>query len=104
MVTKQEIEQLAILAKLSFTEEEIEKLIVDMDEIINFANQVNSFEYSQEEVLKDKVKLCDLREDEVKPSLGSEVVTSNVNGENGFFPVKRSNNKWEKWLLKLQNN
>ncbi|MBO4962742.1 MAG: Asp-tRNA(Asn)/Glu-tRNA(Gln) amidotransferase subunit GatC [Clostridia bacterium] len=93
MVTKQEIEQLAILAKLSFSEEEIEELTHDMDEIINFANQVNSFPYDKEETLDNRVKLADLREDEVKESFGSEVVTSNVASENGFFPVKRSNNK-----------
>ena len=93
MVTKQEIEQLAILAKLSFSEEEIEELTHDMDEIINFANQVNSFPYDKEETLDNRVKLADLREDEVKGSFGSEVVTSNVASENGFFPVKRSNNK-----------
>ena len=89
MVTKQEIEQLAILAKLSFSEEEIEELTHDMDEIINFANQVNSFPYDKEETLDNRVKLADLREDEVKESFGSEVVTSNVASENGFFPVKR---------------
>ena len=93
MVTKQEIEQLAILAKLSFSEEEIEELTHDMDEIINFANQVNSFPYDKEETLDNRVKMADLREDEVKESFGSEVVTSNVASENGFFPVKRSNNK-----------
>ncbi len=93
MVTKQEIEQLAILAKLSFSEQEIEELIVDMDEIINFANQVNSFSYEQEETLDNRVKLSELRQDEVKESYSSEVVTSNVASENGFFPVKRSNNK-----------
>lgn len=93
MVTKQEIEQLAILAKLSFTEQEIENLTHDMDEIINFANQVNSFPYDKEETLTNRVKLADLREDEVKESYTSEVVTSNVASENGFFPVKRSNNK-----------
>ena len=93
MVTKQEIEQLAILAKLSFSEEEIEELTHDMDEIINFANQVNSFPYDKEETLDNRVKLADLREDEVKESFSSEVVTSNVASENGFFPVKRSNNK-----------
>ena len=93
MVTKQEIEQLAILAKLSFSEEEIIELTHDMDEIINFANQVNSFPYDKEETLDNRVKLADLREDEVKESFGSEVVTSNVASENGFFPVKRSNNK-----------
>ena len=93
MVTKQEIEQLAILAKLSFSDQEIEQLTHDMDEIINFANQVNSFPYDKEETLDTRVKLADLREDEVKQSYGSEVVTSNVASENGFFPVKRSNNK-----------
>ena len=93
MVTKQEIEQLAILAKLSFSEEEITQLTHDMDEIINFANQVNSFPYDKEETLDNRVKLADLRQDEVKESFGSEVVTSNVASENGFFPVKRSNNK-----------
>ena len=93
MVTKQEIEQLAILAKLSFSDQEIEQLTHDMDEIIDFANQVNSFPYDKEETLDNRVKLADLREDEVKESFGSEVVTSNVASENGFFPVKRSNNK-----------
>ncbi len=93
MVTKQEIEQLAILAKLSFSDQEIEQLTHDMDEIIDFANQVNSFPYDKEETLDTRVKMADLREDEVKESYGSEVVTSNVASENGFFPVKRSNNK-----------
>ena len=93
MVTKQEIEQLAILAKLSFSDQEIEQLTHDMDEIIDFANQVNSFPYDKEETLDTRVKMADLREDEVKESFGSEVVTSNVASENGFFPVKRSNNK-----------
>ena len=93
MVTKQEIEQLAILAKLSFSDQEIEQLTHDMDEIIDFANQVNSFPYDKEETLDTRVKMADLREDEVKESFGSEFVTSNVASENGFFPVKRSNNK-----------
>ena len=95
MVTKQEIEQLAILAKLSFSDQEIEQLTHDMDEIIDFANQVNSFPYDKEETLDTRVKMADLRDDEVKESFGSEVVTSNVASENGFFPVKRSNNKWK---------
>ena len=95
MVSKQEIEQLAILAKLSFSDQEIEQLTRDMDEIINFANQVNSFPYDKEETLDTRVKLVELRDDEIKESYPSEVVTSNVDSENGFFPVKRSNNKWK---------
>ena len=41
------------------------------------------------EVVARTVKWEDLREDEVKESLPNEKITSNVQAENGYFPVRR---------------
>lgn len=44
MITHEEIENLALLAKLSFSDEELNALTADMDSIIAFADTVNKAE------------------------------------------------------------
>ena len=92
-VTKQQIKTLARLSVLEFTEEEIEKFAPEFDEIIEFANRINGQVAGDtdtiREVVSRTVKWEDLREDEVKESLPNEKVTSNVQAENGYFPVRR---------------
>ena len=92
-VTQKEIKTLARLSRLEFSDEEIEKSAPEFEEIIEFANainvQVEGDADSIREVVTRTVKWEDLREDEVKESMPCEKITSNVQAENGYFPVKR---------------
>ncbi len=91
-VTKTEIEKLAKLARLRFSEEELEKFAGEFDEIIAFADTINeSVEGGTDEIRSVGSKLIsyeELREDEVTESLPNEKIVSNVEDVNGFFSVK----------------
>ena len=92
-VTQKEIKTLARLSRLEFSDEEIEKFAPEFGEIIDFANRINEQVEGDtgtiREVVTRTVKWEDLREDEVKDSLPNEKITSNVQAENGYFPVRR---------------
>lgn len=93
-VSKAEIEKLAKLGRLRFTEEELEKFSGEFDEIIAFADTINqSVEGGTEEIRSVGSELLsfeELRGDEVVESLPNEKIVSNVEDKNGFFSVKRS--------------
>lgn len=92
-VSKQEIKVLARLSRLEFSEEEEEKFIPEFEEIIDFANRINQEVEGDtatiREVTARTVKWEDLREDEVVPSLPNEKITSNVEAQDGYIPVRR---------------
>lgn len=92
-ITEKEIKTLARLSRLEFSDEEIQKFAPEFEEIIDFANKINEQVAGDtgtiREVVVRTVKWEDLREDEVKESLPNEKITSNVQAENGYFPVRR---------------
>lgn len=96
-VTKTDIEKLAKLARLRFSDEELLKFANEFDEIIAFADTINqSVEGGTEEIRSVGSQLIsyeELRDDEVIPSLQNDRILSNVEDENGFFSVKRSKNE-----------
>ena len=90
MVTKEEIQKSAVLSKLSVSEEELDALTADMQQIIAFADTINAAvdelgDYDSVGTLKNV-----FREDVVIPSYPQEKILANVDGgEDGFFPVKQ---------------
>jgi aspartyl-tRNA(Asn)/glutamyl-tRNA(Gln) amidotransferase subunit C len=92
-VTIQEIKTLARLARLDFDDEKCAEFAPKFEEIIAFADRINEQvdgdTDSIREVTSRTVKWEDLREDVVQESLPNEKILSNVEGENGYFPVKR---------------
>ena len=92
-VTQKELKTLARLARLEFSDEELEKFAPEFEEIIEFANSINEKvegdTSSIREVVTRTVRWEDLREDEVVESLPNEKITSNVQAEGGYFPVRR---------------
>ena len=92
-VTKTEIEKLAKLARLRFSEEELETFTSELDHIIEFADTINqSVEGGTEEIRSvgsQMVSYEELREDEVIPSLPNEKIVSNVEAKDGFFSVPK---------------
>lgn len=93
-VTREEIEKLARLARLSFSEEEYKRFAGEFDEIIAFADTINqSVEGGTTEIRNigdTAISYEGLREDEVEASLPNEKIVSNVDDVNGFFAVKKT--------------
>jgi aspartyl-tRNA(Asn)/glutamyl-tRNA(Gln) amidotransferase subunit C len=93
-ITRNEIEKLARLARLHFSEEEFERFAGEFDSIIAFADTINqSVEGGTNDIRgvgSRLVSFDDLREDDILPSLPNEKIVSNVEDENGFFSVKKS--------------
>lgn len=94
MITKKEIEGLAKLSCLALTDEEKERLAVEMSDIIAFADTINKSvtegDFSAGEA---PVNYTSLREDEVTPSYPSDEILADADSENGFFAVRRNSLK-----------
>lgn len=92
-ISQKEIKTLARLSRLEFSEEEEEKFIPDFEEIIAFADRINlsvtGDTSSIREVAARTIACEELREDEVEESLPNEKITSNVEAQDGYFPVRR---------------
>lgn len=84
------VRYLAKLAKLSFTDEELEQAVSDMTSIIEIMDTIKEIDITYDP-LKDNhnVYLKDLRKDEAKPSLPTEKLLQNaVQSENCFVVPK----------------
>ena len=92
-ISQKEIQTLARLSRLEFSEEEQEKFIPDFEEIIAFADRINGEVVgdtsSIKEVAARTIAWEDLREDEVTDRLHHEKSTYKVEAQDGYFPVSR---------------
>ena len=93
MITAKEIKSLARLAKLDFSDERCEEFKGEFEEIIAFANAINSSVVGDTSAIREvggeEVHDETLRQDVVSESLPNEKITSNVEAEGGYFPVRR---------------
>ncbi|MCQ2911648.1 MAG: Asp-tRNA(Asn)/Glu-tRNA(Gln) amidotransferase subunit GatC [Clostridia bacterium] len=91
MISKEEVKKLAMLSRLSFTDEEIEKYQTELNSIVEYANTLSSIDVSSVKptaTTSDMVNV--LRDDEVKPSLTRDEVLSNAKDkEYGCFYVTK---------------
>ena len=78
MVTKQDVENIAILSKLFVAEDELDSLTKQMQEIVEFADAINNAPDSGEEFDNINNLSNVFREDEVIPSLPSEEILKNA--------------------------
>ncbi|MCD7729354.1 MAG: aspartyl/glutamyl-tRNA amidotransferase subunit C [Clostridia bacterium] len=92
-VTEKQLKSFARLARLDFPDSELEAFKGEFEEMIAFCDSINSSVQgdaaSIREVGSRRIEWEDLREDVVQQSLPEEKILSNVNGENGYFTVKR---------------
>ena len=92
MISKEEVIKLAKLARLDFSDDELDKIIKDMDDIIAFADTINDSVEGDADKIRNispsATPAEEFRKDEVKPSLPNEKILSNVNASKGFFCVK----------------
>lgn len=92
MVTKDELLDLALLSKLDVSDNEVDKLLVDMEEIIKFADKINAASTSDVEFDNINDLQNVYREDKVVDSFSQDDILKNSKTvENGFFRVDNHN-------------
>ena len=88
MVSKEELINLATLAKLDIFDQDVDKLLADMEKIIDFANQINSASVSDVEFDSINNLQNVYREDVVSRSYSQEDILKNAKTvEDGFFSL-----------------
>ncbi|MBM2846020.1 MAG: aspartyl/glutamyl-tRNA(Asn/Gln) amidotransferase subunit [Bacteroidetes bacterium] len=90
-VTIKDVEHVAALAQLSFSEEEKQKLVRELNEILAYMDQLNSLDTTNVEPLSQVIELSNVfREDTPKPCLPREEALRNAPTKNEkFFKVPK---------------
>lgn len=78
MITREDVENIALLSKLFVPREEMESLTQSMQEIVSFADTINNADTEGMEFDNINNLSNVLREDEVKPSYPSEEILKNA--------------------------
>lgn len=81
---------LAELSKLTFTEQELEKVTAEMSDIIKLMDRVKEIDPSIKTFALPAVDYADLRHDAARPSLETEQILSNAKAvcDNAFVVPK----------------
>ena len=78
-VTKKDIEKIAELARLKFTEEELDNFTPQMNEILSYMDKLNELDSKNVKPLSHPVEQTNVfREDELKPSISTEDALKNA--------------------------
>ena len=90
-VTMRDVEYVASLARLSFTEEEKVKLTKELNSILDYMEQLNQLDTSAVEPLSHVIELKNVfRPDEVRPTLPREEALQNAPAKTEkFFKVPK---------------
>ena len=90
-VTIKDVEHIAELAKLEFTDAEKEKFTHQMNQILEYMEQLNSLDTSNVEPLSHVIELSNVfRADEVKTNISTEDALKNAPAKNEqFFKVPK---------------
>lgn len=90
MITHEEILNIANLAKLSVSPEELDELTGDMNEIIGFADTINAASADASDFDNINNLSNVFREDAVVPSYEREEILKNAESQDdGYFLVKK---------------
>ncbi len=90
-VTIKDVEHVAALARLSFSEEEKQKLTAQLNEILRYMEQLNQLDTSNVEPLSPVIELKNVfREDVLRPSVPREEALKNAPAKTEeFFKVPK---------------
>ncbi len=90
-VTVKDVEYVASLARLSFSEEEKIRLTAQLNQILEYMQQLNTLDTSNVEPLSHVIELSNVfREDELKPGLSREEALRNAPSKTEkFFKVPK---------------
>lgn len=90
-ITREDVEHVALLARLALTEQEIQDYTEQLDSILEYAAMLDRLDTEDVEPTAHAVPLHNvLREDEVRPSFAQEKALKNApEAEDGFFKVPK---------------
>jgi aspartyl-tRNA(Asn)/glutamyl-tRNA(Gln) amidotransferase subunit C len=90
-ITADEVRELALLARLRLSEDEVARMTTDLDAILDYVDALRALDTSAVEPMTHAVPFdCPLRVDEVRPSLPVEEALANApRREGSFFQVPR---------------
>lgn len=90
-ISVQEVQHLAKLAKLSFSEDELAKIAKELDEIVGYVEQLKELNVEGIAPTSHVLDLANVfREDKVEPALPVEEVLRNAPATNhGYFSVPK---------------
>ena len=91
-ITEKEVRYVADLANLRLTDVEVQRMAVELDQILTHVDLLNEVDTSgvepMSQVLFDAPETATLREDRERPTLGSELATANAPlAAAGYFKV-----------------
>ncbi len=90
-ISRDEVEHVALLARLRLEEKEIEQFTGQINAILDYMDQLNGLATEEVEATSHVIRLGNvIREDEVKASLPEEITLANApDRDQGFFKVPR---------------
>lgn len=90
-VTKQDVEHIAALAKLTFSEEEKERLTAELNTVLRYVEKLNELDTEQVEPLQNMNERVNvLRDDVLLPSTPNDVALRNApDSQDRFFKVPK---------------
>jgi aspartyl-tRNA(Asn)/glutamyl-tRNA(Gln) amidotransferase subunit C len=78
-VTKKDVEKIAELARLKFTDKELENFTPQMNEILSYMDKLNELDTENVNPLSHPVEQTNVfREDKLKPSISTENALKNA--------------------------
>lgn len=93
MVTKEEVQHVADLAKLEFSNEELTALTSELNSVLGYIDQLKELDVTNVapmENMNETVEEAALRTDEVRPSLSVEQALKNApKSADGYFLVPK---------------
>lgn len=91
MITKEEVNKTARLAKLNLQDEELQKLTRDLGNIVQYIEKLNQLDLTHITATSHAVDVSNVfREDEVVPSqIGEQVLKRAPEAEDNFFKVPK---------------
>ncbi len=90
-ITKEEVEHVALLARLEFSEKEMERFTTQMNSILEYMEKLAELDTAQVEPTFHAVAQNNVfRADQAKPSIPQDLSLSNApDGDRGFFRVPK---------------
>ena len=86
MITRQDVEHVAELARLDLTAAERETFIAQLNSILTYIDKLNELDTTQVEPTSHVMPMSNVwRDDEVRPSLDREIVWQNAPETSHFF-------------------
>jgi aspartyl-tRNA(Asn)/glutamyl-tRNA(Gln) amidotransferase subunit C len=88
-ISKEQVQHVAHLARLSLTEKEVEQFTTQLNDILHFAEKLNELDTDNVEPTTHVLPLANvLREDEVRPSISRDKALANApEKRDGMFRV-----------------